>query len=121
MTSPFPGPRAGVTKVGCLVGLLLFAAVFYFGLPAGQAYWRSTQYRNAMREEIRFRSDQSDEQIQTRLQAVADSLGLPEEAGVVTIDRQSKGLTIQASYDEIWKLPGYEKRLRFEPSASGSF
>lgn len=121
MTSQSRRPRAGVTKVGCLGALLLFAAVFYFGLPAGQAYWRYMQYRNAMREEIRFRSDQSDEQIQARLQSVADSLGLPEDAGVVTIDRQRQGLTIEASYEETWKLPGYEKLLRFEPRASGTF
>ena len=112
---------AGVTKVGCLVALLAFGAVFYFGLPAGQAYWRFMQYRNAMRDEIRFRSDQSDASLRSRLRSVADSLGLPEEAGVVTIERERRVLTIEASYEETWKLPGYEKRIRFEPRATGSY
>lgn len=115
------GARPGITKVGCLAALLVFAALLYFGLPAGQAYWRYLQYRNAMRDEIRFRGEATDGRLRARLGAIADSLGLPEEAGVLSIDRQRGVLTIEASYEETWKLPGYEKRIRFEPRASGSF
>ena len=113
--------RGAVTKVGCLVSLVLIAAAFYFALPAGRAYWRYMQYKNAMRDEIRFRADLSDAQLRSRLQAIADSLGLPEDAGFVTIARERRLLTIRASYEESWKLPGYEKLIHFEPRASGPY
>lgn len=113
--------RPAITKLGCLAALLLVAAVFYVALPAAEAYWRYMQYKNAMRDEVRFRGDLSDGQLRSRLRAIADSLGLPEDAGVISIDREQRILTIQASYEESWRLPGYEKLIHFEPRASGGY
>lgn len=109
----------GGSRLGCLTGLVIVAAVFYLGLPVARAYWRYVQYRSAMQEEIRFRGDQTDARLRTRLRALADSLGLPEDAGVVTISRQNRVVTIQASYEEVWTLAGMERLIHFEPRASG--
>lgn len=113
--------RRGVSKVGCLLALLLLAAAIYLSLPAGEAYWRYLQYRNAMREEVRFRGDLSDAQLRARLSNIADSLGLPEDAGIVTITRESRVLTLRASYEEYWPLPWFHKLIHFEPRVSGTY
>jgi hypothetical protein len=115
--------RAGVTKLGCLFVLLLLAAVVYFGIPVGEAYFRYAQYKDRMKQELRFRGAQSDERIKRDMKIVADSLGLPEEAGNVVVSRQvqNRQVTIEADYEEIIHLPGKPKAIRFKPSASDSY
>ena len=40
--------RAGASSLGCLVSLLLVAAVGYFGVNAGEVYFRFYQFQDAM-------------------------------------------------------------------------
>lgn len=113
--------RAGITKLGCLVSLLIVAAIVYFGLNVGEVYFRYLKYKDAMAQEVRFRGDLSDESIKGRLRNVADSLGLPPEAGNVRLTRERRVLTIEASYYEIIELPGYQREIRFQPRAAGVY
>lgn len=113
--------RTGAGKAGCLVYLLIIAAVLYFGIPAGEAYFRYLEYRDAMRQELRFRSNLSNEKIKAHLKLVADSLGLPEEAGDVTVERKGHVVTVEAVYDESVQLPGFKKVIRFQPRASDTY
>ena len=115
--------RAGVSKLGCLIVLLLVAAVGYFGIPVGEAYFRYAQYKDRMKQELRFRGSQNDDRIKRDMKIVADSLGLPEEAGNVIISRevQNRLITIEADYEEIIHLPGRQKAIRFQPKASDSY
>jgi hypothetical protein len=110
-----------MTKLGCLVTLLIMAAVVYFGIPAGEAYWRYLQYKDAMRQEVRFRSDLPDEQLKVRLKLIADSLGLPEDAGKVKIKREKRVITIEAHYEELIDLPMKKREIHFEPRAVGTY
>jgi hypothetical protein len=48
--------RAGASRFGCLLTLLIISAVLYFGVNAGEVYWRYLQYKDAMAQEVRFRS-----------------------------------------------------------------
>lgn len=114
-------PRTGVTKLGCLFTLLILTAIVYFGLNAGEVYVRYLKYKDAMSQEIRFRGDLSDESIKGRLRAVADSLGLPPEAGRVTVTRERRIVTIQAEYVEEIELPGYRREIVFRPRAAGVY
>jgi hypothetical protein len=113
--------RAGITKTGCLVFLLIIAATVYFGVHFGEVYFRYLEYKDAMKQEVRFRSTLPDEQIRARLQLVADSLGLPEAAGRVRVRKERGQITLEARYTEIVEFPFVKKELTFEPRAVGTY
>ena len=113
--------RAGITKVGCLMFLLFFAGVVYVSIPIGKAYFRYLNYKDAMKQELRFRSGQPDDRIKRDLQATADSLGLPEAADSLKITRKDGQITVEADYEEIIKFPYYQKVLRFQPRVTDTY
>ena len=109
--------RRGVSTLGCLLPLALLAVAGYFAYPAGQAYFRFYKYKDAMGQEARFASTQTDEHITRRLVALADSLEMPPGAELITIRRGATTITISADYDEIIPLPfDRQKVLHFHPS-----
>jgi len=108
--------RRGASTLGCLIPLLLLAVVTYFGYPAGEAYFKFYQYKDAMGQEARFASTVTDEHIRKRLVALADSLHMPTGAELVTIERTTTTITISSEYDEIIRLPlDKEKVINFRP------
>lgn len=113
--------RRGIGKLGCLVSLLLIVTVVYFGLNVGEVYFRYLKFKDAMAQEVRFRGDLSDESIIARLRNVADSLGLPEEAGNITLTRDKRVLHLKSRYYEIIELPGFQREILFEPRADGVY
>jgi hypothetical protein len=114
-------PRAGITKTGCLVFLLIIAAIGYFGVHFGEVYFRYLEYKDAMKQEMRFRSTLPEEQIKARLQLVADSLGLPPAAGRVRVRKERGQITVEARYTETVEFPFIKKELTFEPRAVGTY
>jgi hypothetical protein len=89
----------------------------YFGYPAAEAYFRFYKYKDAMGQEARFASTQSDEHINRRLVALADSLQMPAGAEQITIERSANSITISADYDEVIPLPFDKERvIHFRPS-----
>lgn len=111
----------GRSSLGCLFTLLLLAAVLYFGINFGEVYWRYYEYQDAMKQEVRFARQIPDERIRLRLTALADSLGLPEEATNVNIDRSGTGIVVSAQYTERVELPLFARAIRFRPRAEGTF
>ena len=113
--------RVGATKVGCLLYILFVAAVLYFGIPVGEKYFKYLEFKDAMKQELRFRSNMSNDKIAAKLKAVADSLGLPEEAGDITVSRDGSTVTVEAEYDEEVQLPLFKKVIHFAPAASDTY
>jgi hypothetical protein len=113
--------RRGATKFGCLVWLLLVSAVLYFGVHAFEVYYTYLQFKDAMQQEVRFRSYLPNDKIKANLRAIADSLGLPEDAGVVTVSREGGRITVESHYEAFIDLPGYRKEIHFEPRAVGGY
>jgi hypothetical protein len=113
--------RAGRGSLGCLVVLLIFAAIVYFGVNVGEVYWRFYQFQDAMRQEVRFAAHNNDNLILRRLRAEADSLGLPEGAGLVTLQRDGRHIELESDYYEHVELPGMVKEVHFNPHAEGIF
>ena len=113
--------RRGATKLGCLMTALIVAAIGYFGANAGEAYWRFVNYQDAMQQEAQYRSQQPIPQIRSRLRVLADSLGLPSDAAIVSIRRTAHDIYIEAHYDEVIELPGFKREIHFEPKAQGRF
>ena len=109
--------RPGVSRMGCVLPLMITAAALYFAFPAGEAYFKYYKYKDAMGQEARFATTQSDEHINKRLVALADSLDLPAGAENIMIERSANSITISADYEEVIPLPlKKEKVLRFHPS-----
>ena len=113
--------RGGLGSLGCFVMLLLAAATVYFGLNAGEHYFRFYQYQDAMRQEVRFAAHNSDAVILRHLREQADSLGLPEAAGEVTLQRDGRHIEVESEYYVHVELPLFIREVRFNPHAEGIF
>ena len=111
----------GVSRLGCLLGLLVLAAAAYFGIHVGEPYVRYLRYRDAMEQEARFAERLDDETIRRRLRARADSLGLPPDAGTVVVRRTDRRIEIWADYGEPIALPLLVRELRFRPHVARAF
>jgi hypothetical protein len=114
-------PRTGRSTLGCLIPLLVLAAIVYFGVNIGEVYFRFYQYQDAMRQEVRFAAHNTDQAIIRRLQQQADSLGLPEAAGVVTLQRDGRHIALESEYYEHIELPLMVREVHFNPHAEGIF
>ncbi len=114
--------RDGRGKIGCLLVLLVLAAVFYFGVDVGEVYWRFYRFRDAVEQETQYGTTRTDEEIKRRLVALVDSLGLPEEASRrLEIRRSANRLVVQTAYTEHVDIPFYKRDIRFAPSAESRF
>lgn len=113
--------RAGASSLGCLVTVLIFAAVAYFAVNIGEVYWRYFQYRDAMTQTATFAEQLSDEQILRRLRAKADSLGLPPQAHRIQLQRSGQGMRLSAQYYETVELPLFVRNIYFNPRAEAAF
>lgn len=111
--------RRGVT-LGCLLWALIIAAAAYFGVGVAEVFIRHAKFKDAVNQELRFRSKNPDHVIRNRFKFIADSLGLPEDAGIVTITRRQGRITLESHYEETIDLPGFKKEKHFEVSASGA-
>lgn len=115
------GLRRGGITLGCLVWLLVIAAGAYFGVGAAEKYIKYHKYKDAMAQELRFRAKLPDWQLRNRFKLIADSLGLPEDAGIVVITRTPGRIRVASHYEETFDLPGFKKEVHFEPSAATSY
>jgi hypothetical protein len=107
--------RRGRSMLGCLFTLLIGVAALYFAFNLAEPYWRYYQYKDAMSQEARFASQITNEEITRRLQAKADSLGLPPEAYRLRFNRMANSIAISAEYQEVVELPGYTRHFVFKP------
>jgi hypothetical protein len=112
--------RRGASTLGCLFSLFIVAAIVYFGVNIGQVYWRFYQYQDDMRQEVRFASQRTNDQILAHLRASADSLGLPEAAGKVSIRRTDRSIAVESDYYENIEVPMYVREVHFHPHAEGT-
>lgn len=111
--------QPGRSSVGCLLMLLILAVALYFGVNVGEAYWRFYEFQDAMRQEVRFAKQISDDRIKLHLAAYADTLGLPEEAADITVNRTNSEISVSADYSERVELPLLVREIRFSPRARG--
>jgi hypothetical protein len=113
--------RRGSSSLGCLVTLLLIAAVVYFAVNIGEHYFRFYQYQDSMRQEVKFAAHNSDALILRHLRERADSLGLPEAAGEVSLQRDGRHIELESEYYVHLELPMMVREVRFNPHAEGIF
>lgn len=116
-----PNGRAGKGSSGCLLTLLVFGAVVYFGLPIAEVYVRQYSFSEEMRSQARLAPGLTDAVIRRRLADKADELELPPEAMKnLRIQRSSgrdKHITIDSEYAETVRRPGFEHTFTIRPHA----
>jgi len=115
-------PRAGRGKVGCLLIVALLGGVVYFGADVAEVYFRFYRFRDAIDQDINYGTTRTDDEIKRHLVAVADSLGLPEEASRrLEINRTANRLVIKTAYTEHVDVPFYKRDILFAPRAESRF
>ena len=112
----------GASRLGCLIQIVIVVGIIYFGMLAGEdalAYYR---FKDAMKNEARFASVRTDQDIKTRLRAFTDSVQLPASAREINVVREGNEIRIWAEYDQVFKLPFKKtKVVHLRPSAEQSF
>jgi hypothetical protein len=111
----------GRARLGCLFSALILVTLIYFGVNIGEVYLRYYRFRDGMEQEARFARTFSDVEIRSRLRALADSLGLPDDAGAFSIQRSANVIRISTEYSEHVELPLFTRALHFAPSVERSF
>jgi hypothetical protein len=114
MVSPRLG-RRGASALGCLVSLALLAAAAYYGVHVGGVYLRYYELVDDMRQQARFAGQATDDVIETRLLAQADSL--LGQAPDFRISRGRGQVTIQTEYSETVELPLFKHTFVLRPRA----
>ena len=113
--------RLGRSNFGCLLGLLLCVTAVYFAVNVGEPYLRYFRFVDGMKQEARFSARFTDDDIQRRLAALADSLGLPEAAGRVRVRRASNRISLSSSYYERVEMPLIVRDILFTPQADWTY
>jgi hypothetical protein len=111
--------RRGASTVGCLVTLLIFAAVCYYGFFIGRVYWKYNELQAEMESQARLAPSLTDGVIRRRLVAVVDDLLLPPEAErfVITRSGRPRKITIETEYRETVDLPLFKHEFKLHPTA----
>lgn len=105
--------RRGSADSGCLGWLLSLAVITYLVIHMGAPYLRYYRFRDAVEQQVRYATFRKDDAIREDIWAAADSLGLPEEAYHVTVERTPSSIRIFGAYDDAWKLLRYHRAVHF--------
>lgn len=120
MVTTLRANRRGAGTLGCLVSLLVFVAVLYYGFHVGEVYWRYFQLRDEMKTQARLAPSLTDDVIRRRIVERADLLDLPPEAQRIRIKRsqRTRSITITTQYQEQVDLPFFKHTFTLRPTAS---
>lgn len=114
--------RRGASRLGCLIQIAIVAIIVYFGLLAGEEALAYYRFKDAMKNEARFASIRSDQEIRSRLRVFADSVELPPAAKDVRVVREGNRIRIWSEYDQVFKLPLKKTRVvHLRPSVEKTF
>ena len=119
MVSLSRGSRRGGSTLGCLVSLLVFVAVLYYGVHIGEVYWRYYQILDEMKVNARLAPNLADDVIQRRLQAKVDEVFDSGKSMRFRITRggRSRTITIETQYRDSVSLPLFNRSFELKPKA----
>ncbi len=112
--------RRGSTTTGCLGWLVILVVIGFVGSQIGQPYFRYYQYRDAVSQRARFAAVRTDSAIRKDIWAAADSLGLPDEAYHVNIQRAHDSVRISGAYEDSWTIFGHTRVVPFTLNSQNS-
>ena len=119
MVSLSRGSRRGGSTLGCLVSLLVFIAVLYYGVHIGEVYWRYYQILDEMKVNARLAPNLADDVIQRRLQAKVEEVFDNEKSMKFRISRggRTRTITIETQYRDSVSLPLFQRSFELKPKA----
>ena len=113
--------RRGASSTGCLISLLVFVALLYYGVNIGEVYFRYYRLLDEMQSQARLAAALDDGTIRRRLQAAVQDIGVPENASANLRIRRSlspREINIETSYSETVHLPLFNHIFEFRPRAT---
>ena len=113
--------RGGASTMGCLVSLLIFVAVLYYGVNIGEVYFRYYRLLDEMQTQARLAAALDNGTIQRRIQAAVQEIGLPDDASIdlaITRSASPREITIETDYHEHVHLPLFDHTFKFHPKAT---
>jgi hypothetical protein len=114
--------RRGASSSGCLLSLLIFVAVLYYGVNIGEVFFRYYRLLDEMQTQTRLAAALDDGTIQRRIQAAIEEIGIPDSAGTrqLRIRRTAspREIVIETYYSEFVSLPLFNHTFSFHPRAS---
>lgn len=109
----------GASSRGCLVSLLIFVAVLYYGVNIGEVYFRHYRLIDEMQTQARLAAGLDDGTIRRRIQAAVEEIGLPDSAGgrQLRVFRMAspRQMVIETQYSEAVSLPFFNHSFSFHP------
>lgn len=105
--------RRGLAEMGCLGWMLVIAIVTYVGVHVGAPYMRYYRFRDAVDQQVRYATFRNDDGLRKEIWGAADSLGLPEGAYHVTVERAPNAIRVFGSYYDSWRLFRYTRPVHF--------
>lgn len=111
--------RRGAASIGCLGWLLILSITAYVGVHVGTPYMRYYRYQDAIGQQVRYATFRNDDAIRKELWAAADSIGLPEAAYHLEVERVPGAIRVSGSYDDEWQLLRYIHLVHFIINQSG--
>ncbi|MGH7675462.1 MAG: hypothetical protein ACREMV_09345 [Gemmatimonadales bacterium] len=110
--------RRGASSTGCLVSLLVFVALLYYGVNIGELWFRYYRLVDEMKVQARLASALDDGTIRRRVVAAIQDIGLPQTATTnLTVRRtsQPREIRIATRYQEGVNLPLFNHTFTFRP------
>ncbi len=110
----------GASSIGCLLSLLIFVALLYYGVNIGEVFFRYYRLLDDMDSQARIASALDNGTIQRRLATTVQELGLPDSAARVVVRRSTspRQITIETAYSETVVLPFFTHTFPFHPTAT---
>jgi len=113
--------RRGASSIGCLVSLLVFVGLLYYGVHIGEVFFRYYRFLDEVQAQTRLAAALDDGTIRRRLEASVQEIGLPDSAANrLTIRRtyEPREIRIETWYSEDVHLPLFNHTFKFNPKAS---
>ena len=114
--------RRGASSKGCLLSLLIFVAVLYYGVNIGEVFFRYYRLLEEMQSQARLAPGLDDGTIRRRIQSAIEEIGIPDSAGnrQLRVQRYAspRQIIIESRYSETVSLPFFNHRFDFHPRAT---
>lgn len=114
--------RRGASSSGCLLSLLIFVAVLYYGVNIGEVFFRYYRLLDEMQTQTRLAAAIDDGTIRRRIQAAVEEIGIPDTAGgrqlIIRRTANPRQIVIETHYSEAVSLPFFNHSFAFHPRAT---
>lgn len=112
--------RRGAGSTGCLVSLLVFVGLLYYGVNIGEVFFRYYRFLDEIKTQARLAAALDDGTIRRRLQAAIQDIGLPDSAGapgrlLIRRSASPREIRVETSYSEAVSLPLFNHIFVFHP------